>query len=255
MGLLHKIQGRGYILRTSLYADDAEVFVAPIREDIQNLTAILERFGEVTSLRTNFQKSFVVPIRCGQVDIDSILDGVPAARASFALRYPGLPLSVRCLKRVDFKHLEDKCVGKLPTWNGKYVTTAGRSALIKCGIASQPIYHLTSLNIPPETISSSIRSKETYFGPPKILPPALGVRSIGRWCAALRSLEALEFFTWENLARRLGFVRLGGSERIPTRFGSDTGTHAIRRIWKSSMPPPALLLATEGRPLFGMHHR
>jgi hypothetical protein len=167
VGLHHKIQGRGYILRTSLYADDAEVFVAPIREDIQNLTAILERFGEVTSLRTNFQKSFVVPIRCGQVDIDSILDGVPAARASFALRCPGLPLSVRCLKRVDFKHLEDKCVGKLPTWNGKYVTTAGRSALIKCGIASQPIYHLTLLNIPLETIKFINKIQRNFLWPAK----------------------------------------------------------------------------------------
>ena len=42
IGLLHKIRGRGIIIRTSLYADDAAVFVAPIREDIKNLTNILE---------------------------------------------------------------------------------------------------------------------------------------------------------------------------------------------------------------------
>jgi hypothetical protein len=37
-------------LRISLYADDAAAFVEPIKEGIQNLAAILERFGEVTGL-------------------------------------------------------------------------------------------------------------------------------------------------------------------------------------------------------------
>jgi hypothetical protein len=68
---------------------------------------------------------------------------------------------------VDFQHLEDKCVGKLPTWNGKYVTTAERSALIKYDIASQPIYHLTSLNIPPETIKFINKIQRNFLWPAK----------------------------------------------------------------------------------------
>ena len=42
------------------------------------------------------------------------------------------------LKRVDFQHLEDKCVGKLPTWNGRYI--------------AQAMYYLTPLIIPPGTM-------------------------------------------------------------------------------------------------------
>jgi ketosteroid isomerase-like protein len=38
------------VVRTSLYADDAAVFVAPIKEDIMNLASILQNFGEVTGL-------------------------------------------------------------------------------------------------------------------------------------------------------------------------------------------------------------
>jgi hypothetical protein len=140
------------VLQTSLYADDAAVFVGPYKEVIQNLEAILYSFGEVTGLCTNFQKSCVVPIRCGALNLDDILEGVPAARASFPLRYLGLPLSVRCLKRADFLHLEDKCAGNLPTWNGKLVTTAGRAALVKSVIASQAMYHLTPLALPLGTI-------------------------------------------------------------------------------------------------------
>jgi hypothetical protein len=44
----------------------------------------------------------VVPIRCGNIDLDYVLDGIP--------------LSIRCLQRSDFQHLEVKCAGKW--WRG-----------------------------------------------------------------------------------------------------------------------------------------
>jgi hypothetical protein len=92
-------------------------------------------------------------IRCGNLDLDGILHGIPAKREAFPLRYLGLPLTVRCLKRGDIQHLEDKCAGKLPNWNGKYISTAGRAALVKSVIASQAIYYLTPLSIPASTIA------------------------------------------------------------------------------------------------------
>jgi hypothetical protein len=94
-----------WLLHTSLYADDAAVFVAPFKVDIQNLAAILHSFGEVTGLCTNFSKSHVVPIRCDNINLEDVLEGIPAKRAFFPLRY--LPLSVWCLRRRDFQHLED----------------------------------------------------------------------------------------------------------------------------------------------------
>jgi hypothetical protein len=152
IGLLRKLRGRGVILRTSLYADDAAIFVAPVKDDVQNLASILQHFGEVTGLCTNFSKSSVVPIRCEDIDLDIILEGIPAAHATFPLRYLGLPLSVWSLRRRDFQHLEDKCAGKLPTWNGKLINMVGSVSLVKSVLASQAIYHLTPLSIPPGTL-------------------------------------------------------------------------------------------------------
>jgi hypothetical protein len=94
----------------------------------------------------------VVPIRCGQIDLDNILEGILVSRASFPLRYLGLPLSVWCLKRVDFQHLEDKCAGKLPIWNGKYIAMTGPAPLVQSVIASQAIYYLTPLTLPTGTL-------------------------------------------------------------------------------------------------------
>jgi hypothetical protein len=127
--------------------------VAPFKQDIQNLAFILQRFGKVAGLCTNLLKSSVVPIRCGSIDLDDVLEGIPATRASFPLRYLGLPLSVRCLRRRDFQHLEDKCAGKLLMWNGKFVNMAGGTALVKSVLASQAIYHLTPLSIPLGTLN------------------------------------------------------------------------------------------------------
>jgi hypothetical protein len=113
-------------LRTSLYADDAAIFAAPIKEDIQNLSSILEGFGEVSRLGANLQKSYVVHIRCDDINLDEVLHGLPVVRASFTLKYLGLPLSIWHFRRDDFQNLEDKVVSKLPSYNGKIITMAIR---------------------------------------------------------------------------------------------------------------------------------
>src|SRR4051812_11717091 len=109
-GLLHKIRGIGVVVRTSLYADDTAIFVAPIKMDVDNLAIILRDFREVTGLCSNFGKSSVVHIRCkcNHLDLDLILQSIPATQASFPMRYLGLPLSVWKLKKVDLQLLKDK---------------------------------------------------------------------------------------------------------------------------------------------------
>jgi hypothetical protein len=68
------------------------------------------------------------------------------------LRYLGLPLLVWSLRRRDLQFLEDKCVGKLPTWNGKLINMASRVDHVRSVLASQAIYHLISLTIPLGTL-------------------------------------------------------------------------------------------------------
>jgi hypothetical protein len=146
--LLHKIRGRRPVMRTSLYADDAAIFLEPLKEDIHNLSSILDHFGEVSGLVTNFQKSMVIPIRCHKVDLDDVLEGLPVVWGSFPFKYLGLPLSVWQLKRKDLQPLEDKMADKLVTWDGKNINVAGRGALVKSVLTSQAIFHLTPLNLP-----------------------------------------------------------------------------------------------------------
>ena len=136
----------------SLYADDAAIFLAPIKKDVDNLANILRGFGEATGLCINFHKSSMVPIRCNNLDLDHITQNLPATRASFPLRYLGLPLFVWKLRLVDLQFLVDKVASKLTTYEGQNITTIGRTALVKFVLTSQVIYFITPLIIPPSIL-------------------------------------------------------------------------------------------------------
>lgn len=69
------------------------VFINSVK-DIQTFTDILMCFGCVARLSTSMQKSQMAAIKCENIDLDSILEGVPAVRAHFRVKYLGLPLLV-----------------------------------------------------------------------------------------------------------------------------------------------------------------
>jgi hypothetical protein len=102
-GCIQKLRGRAPMVCTSLYADDAAIFMAPIKDDINFLATTLHHFGDVTSLVTNCTKSQVAPIRCEGLDLDHILQAFSATRTTFPMKYLGLPLSVKRLKRIHFQ--------------------------------------------------------------------------------------------------------------------------------------------------------
>jgi hypothetical protein len=64
-------------------------------------------------------------------------------RATFSIKYRGLPLSIRRLKKIDFMPLLEKSAGRMSGWHGRHLTQAGRACLTKAVLSSQPVYLLT----------------------------------------------------------------------------------------------------------------
>jgi hypothetical protein len=60
-------------MRTSLYADNAILFIRQVVTDMANLQQLLHLFGHATRICTNIQKYEIVPIRCDDIDIPNIL--------------------------------------------------------------------------------------------------------------------------------------------------------------------------------------
>jgi hypothetical protein len=56
-----------------MYADDAAIFINPVKEDLEATKRILQAFGNFSGLHINLQKSSIHPIRCEEVDLDHIL--------------------------------------------------------------------------------------------------------------------------------------------------------------------------------------
>jgi len=130
-------------LRTSLYADDDAIFINPSRAEIQAVKDILQAFGNVTGLVTNFAKSSIHPIRCEHANLDSVLQPFPGARSSFPCRYLGLQLHTRALQKIHVQPLIEKIANRLAGWKGRLLNRAGRLTLVTSTLSSMPIYHLT----------------------------------------------------------------------------------------------------------------
>ena len=101
-GHLAKFRRKHTVVRTSMYADDKAIFVKPYKRDVTTLAEILAKFGDVTWLKTNVEKSSVIAIRCQGVNLDEALSNFPARRARFPTKYLRLPLTSTRLRRIDF---------------------------------------------------------------------------------------------------------------------------------------------------------
>jgi hypothetical protein len=65
-GLLQPLARRPIHHRISLYADDVALFLQPAVADINLTLRMLQLFGEASGLKTNVQKSNVIPIHCSE---------------------------------------------------------------------------------------------------------------------------------------------------------------------------------------------
>jgi len=129
--------------RTSVYADDAAIFIKPNQNELQAIKDILEMFGNITGLVTNFEKSSVHPIRCENIDLDHVLQPFPGTRMAFPCKYLGLQLHTRTLKKIHVQPLIEKIGRSLQGWKGKLLNRAGGLTLVTSVLSSMLVYHLT----------------------------------------------------------------------------------------------------------------
>ncbi|WVZ94291.1 LOW QUALITY PROTEIN: hypothetical protein U9M48_040197, partial [Paspalum notatum var. saurae] len=136
LGYLAKLRGRAATLRVSMYADDATIFLKPTKRDTTTLMSLLVNFGDAS--------------------------GLIWKKSQFPVKYLGLPLSNKRLKRVDFQAPVDKVAKKLTAWNGRHINPAGRLTLVKSVLTSQAVYFISSLRVPKSTLKE-IDTKRKRF--------------------------------------------------------------------------------------------
>ncbi|KAM0915236.1 hypothetical protein ACQ4PT_010999 [Festuca glaucescens] len=162
-GILSRLPIREAKLRTSLYADDAVLFLNPIRAEVDTVLRILHAFGQATGLRINVDKSSVTPIRCDDIDLDDVLSSFSGERTSFPIRYLGMPLSLGRLRMVHLQHVLDRARSHLASWKGRWINAGGRQALASSVLSAIPIFAMTALKLPPKFIHEFDRIRRNFL--------------------------------------------------------------------------------------------
>jgi hypothetical protein len=65
---------------------------------------------------------------CDEIDLTSILAGFPVMLTQFPIKYLGLPLSLKRLRRVDLQAYINKAASRLNLWKAKFLNHAGCAA-------------------------------------------------------------------------------------------------------------------------------
>jgi hypothetical protein len=141
--LLNPIGASPVKFRTSLYADDAVLFLQPTQSDVAHLEELLQSFGCATGMCTNILKTEIIPIRCDHIDVPAVLGNFHAQIADLPTKYLGLPLRIGRLRRNDEQVQIDKVAAKLPRWEGKVLNKAGCLELVNSVLSSTVLYHMT----------------------------------------------------------------------------------------------------------------
>jgi len=149
VGLLQPLSSRPIQHRISLYADDVAIFLQPNAADINLSLQLLDLFGEASGLRTNVQKSNVLPIHCAEENLALIQNLLPCEMLDFPCKYLGLPLTIKKLTKEQVQPIIDRIVDQLPGWKADLMTRAGRVIQVQYVLTGILIYVAMATDLPP----------------------------------------------------------------------------------------------------------
>jgi len=147
-GLLKPLSRRPIQHRISLYADDVALFIQPSASDMSLTLRMLELFGDASGLKTNVQKSNVLPIHCAEDDMSLIQSLLPCEILEFPCKYIGLPLSIRKLTKEQLQPVIDRIADQLPGWKADLMTRAGRAVQVQYVLTAMMVYLSMATELP-----------------------------------------------------------------------------------------------------------
>ena len=149
--------------RSSLYADDAAIFIKPTEFEMTAAVQILDIFGKATGLHTSLSKSTITPICCDQIDLLPLQNISGCSLASFPCKYPGMPLSDKRLKKADLQPLLDSFGKKTAGWKIRWIPISVRLILVKVVLSALPTFQLLVIDIPKWVIKEIDRMRRAFL--------------------------------------------------------------------------------------------
>jgi hypothetical protein len=184
-GLLGDLSQNCLRFRTSLYADDAAIFIQPSPQEFRVTTSILQIFAEASGLITNLSKTKVFPIQCVEADL-SFLQQVNINLSSFPCHYLGLPLHFKKIPRAMFHQVIQKVGNRLPGWQRGFMSYPRRELLVKTVLSSLPTYFLNVFKMPKWGYAKIDRFRRNFIWKGKDHGNVRGGHYLVNWQTCLR---------------------------------------------------------------------
>ena len=118
------------------FADDLMVFVEGTNESIQGALAVFDIFTEWSGLMISIAKSTLYLAGVSENETNNILSNFPFAKGDLPVRYLGLPLMTKMMRKQDYFPLAEKIRGRISTWTTIFFSFGRRLQLIKAVIMS-----------------------------------------------------------------------------------------------------------------------
>jgi hypothetical protein len=129
------------------YANDTLIFLQGEVDQLLFLKNLLNRFGESTGLKVNFDKSFMVPINVQEDDFTQLANVFGCSKGSLPFTYLGLPLSFSRPTVADFWPLVTKCERRLVSISS-FLSQAGRLELTNAVFSALPTFAMSTFLLP-----------------------------------------------------------------------------------------------------------
>ena len=118
------------------FADDVLLFFDGTDQSLQGLLSILDNFNNCSGLGINRSKTAVFFYGGDRVRNRASAASHGISQGSFPIRYLGVPLTTKKLRKQDYQPLLDKIHSWFTSWTVKHLSFAGRLQLLKSVIYS-----------------------------------------------------------------------------------------------------------------------
>ena len=112
------------------------VFVEGTKESVEGILDVFEKFEVWSGLSISLEKSTIYMGGVSEVEQGRILRNFPFAVGELPVRYLGLPLMTKAMRRQDYMPLLEKIRSRICSWTSRFLSYAGRLQLIRSVLMS-----------------------------------------------------------------------------------------------------------------------
>jgi hypothetical protein len=145
-GLMHNMVNTGII--SMQYGDDTLLFLKNDVSSVINLKWLLSCFEQMSGMRINFHKCDLIAINVDDESAQNVSQTLSCGLGKFPLKYLGVPLHYKKLRKEDLQPVVDKILKKAGGWRGRLLNHAAKLELVRSVLASIPLYLLSVIKFP-----------------------------------------------------------------------------------------------------------